>query len=50
MSYFQFWFLLAILVMVTEPTAPAPRSWGRTTLFCFFVLFSLFSLPAELAR
>lgn len=48
MSYFQYWLLLAILVMVTEP--PAPRSWGRTVLFCFFVLFALFTLPVELAR
>lgn len=50
MSYFQFWFLLAIIVMVTEPPPPAPRSWGRMVLFCFFVLFALFCVPAEVLR
>lgn len=50
MSYFQFWTLLAVLVMITEPPAPASRSWGRTIMFCFLVLFALACLPAELAR
>lgn len=51
MSYFQYWFLLAVITLLAGEAHPAAnRPWGTYALALVFFLASLYSIPSEVLR